>query len=901
MVKQNVRHVEDAGIPHDVILAHYRGSQNDWDHTWYQDHVSESLVAKGYKFRLMQKAYKDGLWEKRYEFIWALDSDIDLSKADLPHFLEMARLSRSPIVGPTFVQADGKPLVPLLVQEHSAVVRREGHAPSRGSRRHAQQISGPNVIQSPDLGCDFRHTDFVELTAPLLKSEVLQLVLRDCRSCIQDKSDWGLDMMWCKYASKRLKNQACALIDSAPVVHLDWGLAPISQDFYRALHAVQATYGAYWSDHRVLDCKRRGEGLVEIPEEEDIEMGARNPTSSKKRQSRPAKAENSTRQKAGKAAKEQENNEEDPPEEDVGDDGLPVESQSKETEGDDDGSDNSEGSPPRSEDEEEEEEEDNDAVPSRKTGKATRTASNASAEASPSKKSKSSKTPSSSADSSWASEADRGKRAEADGSDEELSTDADVRNADTGGNASHSKAEETPARSMPSEGIFKVKAAGQAAEPTLDDGILPSNSRLSIGELAPTAASAVENTTLRKTPQGSKKATDVATNQGSENEAYQDLSLGDEEDLDLDWPEAENKASEVKSRQEAKHLASSAKMTKPGSRRGQDATIEIREVSQSAALEPVGTADFTARAFEETEHRLREDIESLRKLEEELQLRGPKGTSQPKQRKAQKAEGSSASHKRRKGPAAAAAGQQAVSLLELASAPASEEELQTLQIEQLAAAQREVAMKAAEEVADSSTSPLTAEQLDRTRRAALQSVEHAVAAQVDAQERQQTAKAGGAMSELFAGIQSDSKAIASKMVKQLQADLTATKEQAETDHQVEEQKVSVLLERLDHLRSQSPKESSEDMLLSISRARQILELKAQVQWDSQRLSKEKEDELALKVKIKQLEDKLRRQRHASLRKATRSKPSHHRASAQKIAVDVDHSGRTLAVEHADPY
>ena len=22
----------------------------------------------------------------------------------------------------------------------------------------------------------------------------------------------------------------------------------------------QATYGAYWSDHRVLDCKRRGEG-----------------------------------------------------------------------------------------------------------------------------------------------------------------------------------------------------------------------------------------------------------------------------------------------------------------------------------------------------------------------------------------------------------------------------------------------------------------------------------------------------------------------------------------------------------------------------------------------------------------------------------------------------------------
>ncbi|CAE7751057.1 ACP5, partial [Symbiodinium necroappetens] len=477
--------------------------------------------------------------------------------------------------------------------------------------------------------------------------------------------------------------------------------------------------------------------------------------------------------------------------------------------------------------------------------------------------------------------------------------DADVRDVDTGGNASHSKAEEAPARSTPSEGIFKVKAS-QAAEPTPDDGILPSNSRLSIGELAPTAVSAVENNTLRTTPQGRRKATDVAMNQGSEN-TYQgssveseDLSLGDEEDLDLDWPEAEEK---VKSRQEAKHVTSSAK-TKPGSRHGQDATIEIQEASQSATPDPVRTEDLSARAFEETEHRLREDIESLRKLEEELQLRGPKGTSQPKQTKAQKAEGSAASHKRRKGPAAAAV-QQAVSLLEIGSAPASVEELQTLQIEQLAAGQREVAMKAAQEVADSSASPMTAEQLDRTRRAALQSVEHAVAEQVNAQERQQTAKAVGAMSELFAGVQSDRKAIASKMVKRLQADLTETKEQAQKDHQVEEQKVSVLLERLDHLRSQ-PEHSNEDKLL-ISRARQILELKAQVQWDNQRLSKEKEDELALKVQIKQLEEKLRRQRHASLREAARRKPFHNRASARRIAVDVDHSGRTLSVERADPY
>jgi len=71
-------------------------------------------------------------WEKRYEFVWALDSDIDLSKAvtcgdlwegrwfhltdpyatgqaDLHQFLEIARQMDAPIVGPTFAN----PLIKL--------------------------------------------------------------------------------------------------------------------------------------------------------------------------------------------------------------------------------------------------------------------------------------------------------------------------------------------------------------------------------------------------------------------------------------------------------------------------------------------------------------------------------------------------------------------------------------------------------------------------------------------------------------------------------------------------------------------------------------------------------------------------------------------------------------------
>ncbi|CAE6955852.1 ACP5 [Symbiodinium natans] len=1002
MVKRNVRHVELSGIPHDVILAHYRGSDKDWDREWCKKHVSESLVAKGYKFHLMQKAYKDGQWEDRYEFIWALDSDIDLSKADIQHFLTMARLSQSPIVGPTFVQANGKP---LLFQEHSTVVRREGHAPSRDSHRHAHQISGPNAIQTPDPGCDFRHTDFVELTAPLLKSHVLKLVLRDCHSCIHDKSDWGLDMMWCKYASKRLQNQACALIDATPVIHMDWGLAPISQEFYRALHAVQTTYNAYWSDRRVLDCKRRGEGLVEIPEEDAAQTKARNTTSSKKRS---AKAANSTRQKAGKSDSRkdhQDDTADEPAEEEQDDDGLPSDSEPNDAKSSDsadnpdeegaagdgeeeeeaDGAPSSdktaqqsrmgntskqaakkerasdahsssagtsraskadagkradaEGSDEETQEEDagldgglpadkskedpdeegaagdgEEEEEADDAPSSDKTAQQSRMG-NTSKQAA--KKERASDAHSSSAGTSRASKADGGKRADAEGSDE----DADVPDLDTTGNASHPKAEDKPARrSMPGGGIFKVKAT-QNPSGSLDDGVLPSGSRLSMGESAPAAASAVENTTHSRQDRAiaSTKTKPGSTNSETgavkgDSTGYEDMSLGDEEDLDLDFP-AESGAQNMehdapmeepgdvsKSPQDLagstkkKTLDADVAMAEQGGQ-GQDSTVEFQEVSQRHAIPDPVRAD--ASAFQEAEQRLRDDIESLRKLEQELRLRSPPGPvqstrSQIAGQKPAKAAGRATpkSSKRRKGPAAAS--QQAMSLLELGSAPASEEELQALEIQQLAAGQREVAMKAAQEVVDNMGSSLTADERDRTRRAAIESVRHAVAEQVEAQERQQNIKAAGAMSELLRSAQSDHEDKAElSMVRQLKAELAEAKELADKDHQVEEQKVSTLLERLAHQRSE-PARANEDKLL-IARAKQILELKAQVQWDEKRLSKEKEDELVLKNKIRQLEEKIRQRRHASLHEAKNAK----RAKARKVAVDVDHSGRALPIEQDD--
>ena len=82
--------------------------------------MQHSLSGVGYKFHFLQplggqeaglsfllkslrRAYKAGDWEKRYDYIWALDSDIDISRADVTEFLKVAKQIGASIVGPTFV------------------------------------------------------------------------------------------------------------------------------------------------------------------------------------------------------------------------------------------------------------------------------------------------------------------------------------------------------------------------------------------------------------------------------------------------------------------------------------------------------------------------------------------------------------------------------------------------------------------------------------------------------------------------------------------------------------------------------------------------------------------------------------------------------------------------------
>ena len=152
-----------------------------------------------------------------------------------------------------------------LQDSSASVIRREGHSPTRHHSHHGHQVSGTelnglNVKVSADLifhlrydfiprsqwdadtgsrrhwtfqdgmvvdscdmswclGCDFRHTDFVELTAPLLKSAVLRgIELRQHKIPHVPRSFW-----------KRLKNleehswTTCSESRHRPSEPIDWG------------------------------------------------------------------------------------------------------------------------------------------------------------------------------------------------------------------------------------------------------------------------------------------------------------------------------------------------------------------------------------------------------------------------------------------------------------------------------------------------------------------------------------------------------------------------------------------------------------------------------------------------------------------------------------------------------
>eukprot|EP00434_Breviolum_minutum_P016605 symbB.v1.2.014639.t1/scaffold1074.1/size139831/4 len=246
-VVRNVAYARRLGGRHccDVMLAHYKGTSDDWNKDWYLSEVTSSFHKTGYKFKFLQEAYREE-WKEKYEFVWALDSDIDFTGVNLVELFDLARSSGSLIIGPTFAGDQAwKTYATDLMGAHKvkSLLRSDG-----------KEDNVINVLGKPDPRCMMRHTDFVEMTAPLLSSMVLQLILKDCNECIHDNAEWGLDRVWCEMASERFSVSACTLLDATPVRHLDWQTAKVTPAFKDAEKKVKNKYAKYWAQVRNLDC-----------------------------------------------------------------------------------------------------------------------------------------------------------------------------------------------------------------------------------------------------------------------------------------------------------------------------------------------------------------------------------------------------------------------------------------------------------------------------------------------------------------------------------------------------------------------------------------------------------------------------------------------------------------------
>eukprot|EP00913_Durusdinium_trenchii_P021192 g19908.t1 len=257
LVKKNVRSSLGRNCCK-VFLAHYKGDAAPFGAAWYRRNVVGNLSASGYKFRFMQEAYAQSElqdrasefhpaepWSSSYDYVWGLDSDVDLTGTNLTRLFELTRASKALIVGPTFIGSGVNQKHPggdlkkgkrkmrqvkrkwgpelgwtegalrrcrvrvasfrrrppaqrsVEVSPGGAEVAADAHMddpPELGTFIEGERNDGAlsDVASSraaragiwrferPDPRCDYRHTDFVELTAPLLSMAALPLIFNEC-------------------------------------------------------------------------------------------------------------------------------------------------------------------------------------------------------------------------------------------------------------------------------------------------------------------------------------------------------------------------------------------------------------------------------------------------------------------------------------------------------------------------------------------------------------------------------------------------------------------------------------------------------------------------------------------------------------------------------------------------
>jgi len=230
LVPRNVDHFRaTGGLSADLYLAHYTSDRNEWKNElgeWYDHNVDFSAELKGLKLWLAKDLLLPRPMGKQdeslpkvdihnYEYLWILDEDAHFFHTDLAKMFSLARESQASIMTPAFTTT--------LPEEGIDFDFVEGRKSRMFSSLNCQPTESPCKLQAPDPHCSFRYTNFVECIFTMMRPRTFEEVVGGCNECLPNRtSTWGLDKVWCSYASEKDRKPAektCAILDATPIIH----------------------------------------------------------------------------------------------------------------------------------------------------------------------------------------------------------------------------------------------------------------------------------------------------------------------------------------------------------------------------------------------------------------------------------------------------------------------------------------------------------------------------------------------------------------------------------------------------------------------------------------------------------------------------------------------------------
>lgn len=150
----------------------------------------EAMTASARKLKLFWQAWQryGSSWTNSYDYIWAVDEDVDLGGVALPAAEREALAAGTALVAPTL----------------------DSPSPRWGDASRLLRWHHP--------GCRFRYTKYVDAVAPMLRPSAWAQIFREYGK-LNGTGFQGIDDVWCTYLDSQRQNKAraCALLERVTV------------------------------------------------------------------------------------------------------------------------------------------------------------------------------------------------------------------------------------------------------------------------------------------------------------------------------------------------------------------------------------------------------------------------------------------------------------------------------------------------------------------------------------------------------------------------------------------------------------------------------------------------------------------------------------------------------------